>query len=939
MGRYAPASAFLVLGMLLFFNPAAKADTYTWKGVVGDWSNATNWSPAGVPGSADNAIISTGSVNLDAAVNVTNLTMSGGSFIGTESIVVNGIFDWSGGTLSGTGTLTVNGTLNISGTSTKTIGGKSLLLQGTGTWSNGNVSISAGVTFRVASGATLNITHASTQTIGSAATGVFDNLGIVTKSSASTTQIPCIFNNSGSLEITGGIVQISGTSSSTYTGTTALTTGTTLRFTAGTYNINAGTTVSGDGNFTVQGATVNVNSGASFSAAVQLTSGTFNNNATISTPSFVMSNGTYGGSGTTTVMGTFNWSRGTIDATGTLSVSGNADINGSLAKTLNNGTLEITGTATWTNGNINIGSTASLNVKPSAVFSIDLAAARILGSASTGQVNIEGTMIKTTASKMTVSCTFSVKSGGILNINSGTIETGASSSGNHEGTVNLSTGAIFDFVNGATHYFSSGASVSGDGTTRISGAIVQFSAGSSLSSRMEVTAGTITDQQGITPASYTQSGGTFTGAASVSVSGNAIWSGGTISGAALFSVSGTSTFSAGSTRILSERTFSVHGDAFWTGGNFSFTSNAQFNVELGSTLNLDHGSDQSASGSGDFNIYGTLAKTNAAAVTTFSGVAVNNYGSIVGNGIITYSSYNSGGVYAPGFSPGMLTLNTFDNNDAELEIDVASTAGIGVGHDHIAVTGTATLGGTLTVTLLNDFVPAVGDKFQIISASSVVGSFEAENFPALPADRFWVTQYSGTAVTLEVMGLNLPVELVDFQAIEKNGDALLTWQTASETNNSGFDILRSNDAKNWVAIGFVPGQGNSSQLVNYSFIDRPLAHGIFYYRLRQMDFDGKATLSKMRMVEIKSIFGEGNIAKAYPNPVALNGVLFLEPNKDLEGTIQYELFDASGKLLSVGEMEVFTGKISIVLPSTCKGNCLLRLTNGNLVQTISMVIE
>lgn len=111
------------------------------------------------------------------------------------------------------------------------------------------------------------------------------------------------------------------------------------------------------------------------------------------------------------------------------------------------------------------------------------------------------------------------------------------------------------------------------------------------------------------------------------------------------------------------------------------------------------------------------------------------------------------------------------------------------------------------------------------------------------------------------LSLILPIELLNFTAVKKNQANLLTWATASEKNNIGFYIERSNDATNWQSIGFEKGAGESNQKLTYNFSDEtPLS--MSYYRLRQVDVDGRETLSKVISVEQK---GRLN-ALLTPNP-------------------------------------------------------------------------
>lgn len=98
-------------------------------------------------------------------------------------------------------------------------------------------------------------------------------------------------------------------------------------------------------------------------------------------------------------------------------------------------------------------------------------------------------------------------------------------------------------------------------------------------------------------------------------------------------------------------------------------------------------------------------------------------------------------------------------------------------------------------------------------------------------------------VTIKYKQKIIPVELISFTASINNNSVILTWQTATETNNRGFEIQRLQDYKieriqDWKKIGFIEGYGTTTEPKLYSFIDDKVAAGIYCYRLKQIDFDG-----------------------------------------------------------------------------------------------------
>jgi len=112
----------------------------------------------------------------------------------------------------------------------------------------------------------------------------------------------------------------------------------------------------------------------------------------------------------------------------------------------------------------------------------------------------------------------------------------------------------------------------------------------------------------------------------------------------------------------------------------------------------------------------------------------------------------------------------------------------------------------------------------------------------------------------------LPVSLVSFTAQYQDNHVNLNWATASEQNNAYFDVERSLDATNWTSVGQVQGHGTSDVYNNYVDVDNlqgVIPSGTFYYRLKQVDFNGNFIYSMIRSVDISS---SPSAISAYPNP-------------------------------------------------------------------------
>ena len=108
----------------------------------------------------------------------------------------------------------------------------------------------------------------------------------------------------------------------------------------------------------------------------------------------------------------------------------------------------------------------------------------------------------------------------------------------------------------------------------------------------------------------------------------------------------------------------------------------------------------------------------------------------------------------------------------------------------------------------------------------------------------------------------LPIELLSFKARELQNTVLLSWTTATETNNDYFTIERSDDANTFETLAVVAGVGNSSIKNSYEMIDNYPMNGPNYYRLKQTDYDGKFSYSQILYIDIRNSIG----LKLSPNP-------------------------------------------------------------------------
>ncbi len=185
--------------------------------------------------------------------------------------------------------------------------------------------------------------------------------------------------------------------------------------------------------------------------------------------------------------------------------------------------------------------------------------------------------------------------------------------------------------------------------------------------------------------------------------------------------------------------------------------------------------------------------------------------------------------------------------------------------------------------------------------------------------------------------LTVPVELVSFTGSVNGNTVLLNWSTATETNNRGFDIERSSDQNNFVNIGYVKGNGTTTQKSDYSFNDNTIDFGKYYYRLKQIDFNGSFTYSPVVNVDFSNL--SYKLSQNYPNPFnPTTSISYSIPEKSF---VKLEIFNTLGqkvKTLVNGEKESGNYSINFRAENIPSGMYLYKLSTGKFSETKKMLL-
>jgi len=210
---------------------------------------------------------------------------------------------------------------------------------------------------------------------------------------------------------------------------------------------------------------------------------------------------------------------------------------------------------------------------------------------------------------------------------------------------------------------------------------------------------------------------------------------------------------------------------------------------------------------------------------------------------------------------------------------------------------------------------------------------------------------SGTI--LATMDGGIPVELTSFTASVNGNDVTLNWSTASEINNMGFEVERSQISKlksqMWEKIGFVHGNGTTTEIQNFRFKDIGVPSGNYSYRLKQIDFDGSFEYLPDRQgsnaieVDITQP-AEFSLGQNYPNPFnPETKIKYAIPSGGLgiETAVQLKIYDVLGnEVAALVNEEKLPGEYQITFDGSglVSGIYFYSLNAGNFSETKKMIL-
>ncbi len=467
------------------------------------------------------------------------------------------------------------------------------------------------------------------------------------------------------------------------------------------------------------------------------------------------------------------------------------------------------------------------------------------------------------------------------------------------GVVNINTGTLLNTT--AAAIFTNTGTINFNGTSFVnSSGTINFNVGSvingvsTLSSISGPSLMVINENLSFTNVSITA--GIINGLGSLTIPGILTFNAGTLGVPTVLSAGAVGNLGTTTNKTISAD-FINDGTINWLNGNITLANATLTNngiIEEAFTANWAF---LNGGGVNEVVNAGAINKTSAFSLTNNLLVPITNSGTLSGSGTYLFTgglTNNPGATYAPGETsdPAILTVsNQAISANSTVDIEIGSSPVPGVGQDLLTIStgGVTPLAGTLNVT---QDLTVPGGPLGFYTIMTTAGTFSG-NFTTinLPTNFTYAGIVGGNTVQIEKIAIfPLPVKWGIFKAIPRENVVKINFSTLLEINTSHFIIEHSLDGQQYSAIASIPASENSEVENFYSFQhNQPNLSKNNFYRIKQIDLDGKFIYSEIRMV---SFTDKAILVKGFPNPVS--DVLYLSVQDEL---FTVQLMNTSGVVI------------------------------------------
>ena len=178
----------------------------------------------------------------------------------------------------------------------------------------------------------------------------------------------------------------------------------------------------------------------------------------------------------------------------------------------------------------------------------------------------------------------------------------------------------------------------------------------------------------------------------------------------------------------------------------------------------------------------------------------------------------------------------------------------------------------------------------------------------------------------------LPVKFIGFSVTATTNNALIQWSTAEEVNAYSYEVERSFDGATWKVIAYVAAIGNSKAVNSYSFTDKNISTTAAYYRIKQIDADGKFLYTNIKALQTKTSKNEGI------NIIAFQDKVLVQFSQEIKGNVVVRFVSINGQVLDQQIINSPKGQIVLNARATLKENFILAISNGQSVNISRQII-